>query len=206
MTELSRAQLQAWDKSLQIGTTTRDDPRASGARLRGRLRNALASLRESVESARRLADVVAGLRAELRAEQDRVSALIARVPVPYLLTAPDGTILQVNAAACTAFGMSGRALVGRNALVFFDERGAWGQLLADTVVSRSDGQRLGRLRPRERLPVPVTVDVSFVDTPCGPAIQWLLSGLRQRTHPDTAPAMKRPHRGAPNPAEDAAAS
>jgi PAS domain S-box-containing protein len=175
VTELSRAQLQAWDTSLQMGTTTRDDPRAGTARLRGRLRNALACLREAVEAARRLADAVAALRVEVQIERDRRSSLMDRVPVPCLLTSPDGTIQEVNPAACAALGVSARALVGRDALIFFDDRDAWRQLLAQTAVSRVGSQRHGRMRPRERLQVTVTADLSYVHTLSGDAIQWILT-------------------------------
>jgi PAS domain S-box-containing protein len=175
VTELSRAQLQAWHSSCQLASTAIGDPRASPARLRGRLRNALGCLRESIEAARRLADLVSGLRRDITTERDRFSGLIAQLPLPYLVTSADGTIQQVNPAACAVLDVSARALIGRNLLIFLDDREGWRQLLAQTAASRVDNERPGRLRPRERLRVPVTATVSCVDTVNGPAIQWFLN-------------------------------
>lgn len=175
MTELNRAQLQAWEASLQMASSALDDTRAGPARLRGRLRNTIASLRASVEAVLRLVEVIAGLRREVLAEQQRVAAVIEQLPIPYLLTAADGTILRVNHAATMAVNVSARWLVGRNLLVFFDDRDAWLQMLEEMTVSRVATRRAGRLRPRERLQTSIVANLSVADTCEGPAIQWFLS-------------------------------
>lgn len=197
MTELSRAQLQAWEGSLQLGDATLVDTRAGCARLRGRLRHALSCLREALESTRRLADLNVRTRAELRLEQDRLAALITRIPAAYLLTSEDGTIQQANPAACLALGVSARALVGRNVLIFLDDRDMWRQLLTQTLAPGGGVQRVARVRPRERLQVAMTVDLCRVDMADGPAVQWLLTN----PPPHVFPARNRARRTHPEPTQ-----
>ena len=175
MTELNRAQLQAWESAIGMASNALDHEGAGTARLRGRLRNTMSALRESVETARRLVEAVAGLRLDLHTEKERLAGVVDHLPTPYLLTSPGGTIQGINRAAATAVNVSSRALVGRNLLLFLDDRDGWMQVLAQVAASRLATRRAGKLRPRGRLQVPVVANLSVSDTPDGPAIQWFLT-------------------------------
>jgi len=181
MTELNRAQLQAWETSLGMAATALDYDGAGPARLRGRLRNTMSALRESVETVRRLCETVVALRRELLAEEGRAAGIVDPLPIPYLVTSADGAILRVNQAAAAAVNVSARALVGRNILVFLDERETWMQVLAEVTVSGIGTRRAGKLRPRERLQAAVVANLSVCDAPEGPAVQWFLTeGLTEQ--------------------------
>jgi len=176
MTELNRAQLLAWESSLQMASSALAYDGAGPARLRGRLRNTAAALRESVELVRRLVAALAGTRRQLSDEQERLSRIVEHLPIPYLLTTVDGTIVGINAAASAALNVSARALPGRNLLVFLDDRESWLHLLTQVTVSRVAAQRAGKLRPRERLQESVMAYLSATQSAGGPAVQWFVTG------------------------------
>lgn len=188
MTELNRAQLQAWESSLQQATGALDYEGAGLARLRGRLRNTVSALRESVESVRRLVTALASARRQLAEEHDRLAGVTDQLPIPYLVTTQDGTILRLNPAASTALNVSARALVGRNLLVFFDDREAWFGLLTQITVSAIPVERAAKLRPRERLQESVMVYVSGARSGEVSVIQWFVTGNAPDT---TAPRLRR---------------
>lgn len=175
MAELNRAQLQAWESSLHQASSALEFEGAGPARLRGRLRNMMSALRESLETVRRLLGTVAAQRQQLAAEEKRFTGIMDHLPIPYLLTTADGTVLRINNAASRALNISCRAVVGRNLLVFLDDREGWMQALSQVIASGAVMRRAGRLRPRERLQTAVDANLSVADTPAGPAIQWFLT-------------------------------
>ena len=175
MTELNRAQLQAWECSLELASGALDEPSSGPGRLRGRLRSTVSALRESVESIRRLVDTLTAARREITAQKERLSAVIEHLPIPYLLTREDGTILDCNAAASTALNVSARALVGRNVLLFLDDRDGWRLCLAGVAAARVAAGRNGNLRPRERLQETITAHLSIAAMADSTSIQWFLT-------------------------------
>lgn len=193
MTEMNRAQLQAWESSLEMAANALDFDGAGPARLRARLRNTTSALRESVETVRRLFEAVVTLRQELLLEERRGAAIVDNLPTPYLVTSTDGTILRVNKAAAAAVNVSARALVGRSLLVFLDDRETWMHVLADVTVSEAPTRRAGKLRPRERLQIDVTAHLSFCPAQYGPAVQWFLTqGLTEHTMQGSRTCTPRP--------------
>ena len=167
--------MQAWETSLQMASRALDEPSVGPARLRDRLRLTASALRESVESVRRLVATVAGLRGQLLADQERTAQMVARLPVPYLETTADGTILSANQAAGDALNLSVRGLAGRNLLLFLSEREEWMEFLTHTVASDTVARRVAKLRPRERLQTSVLAHLCAVQGTDGPAILWFLT-------------------------------
>lgn len=176
MMELNRAQLQAWESSLQLAANALNDERAGFVRLRGRLRNTVSAFRESIESVRRISAALATTQRELANEKARLSAVTDHLPIPYLLTTLDGTILTLNAAASAALNVSARALVGRNVLVFLDDRERWMTLLTEVAMTQAAVRHQGNLRPRERLQESIVASLSLSSTLDHLAIQWFLTG------------------------------
>jgi len=167
--------MQAWEALLLTAAHALDEPSVGPARLRDRLRLTASALRESVESVRRLVATIAGLRGQLLADRERTAQMVARLPIPYLETTADGTILSANQAAGDALNLSVRGLTGRNLLLFLSERDEWTDVLTHTAASDMFARRLAKLRPRERLQTSVLVDLCPVQGTDGPAILWFLT-------------------------------
>lgn len=167
--------MQAWETSLLTAAHALDDPGVGPARLRDRLRLASSALRESVESVRRLVATIAGLRGQLLADQARTAQMLSRLPIPYLETTSDGTILSANQAAGEALNLSVRGLSGRNLLLFLSERAEWMELITQTAASDTVARRVGKLRPRERVQTTVLAHLCAVQGTEGPVILWYLT-------------------------------
>lgn len=202
MTELSRAQMQAWETSLQAASRALDEPSGGPARLRDRLRLTASALRESVESVRRLIATLAGLRGQLLADQERAALMLTRLPIPYLETTADGTILSANQAAGDALNLSVRGLTGRNLLLFLSEREEWMDVLTQTAASDTVSRRVAKLRPRERLQTSVLAHLCAVQGTHGPAILWFLTipPTPAETLPRVRGSSVRPHATPSSPA------
>lgn len=176
MTELSRAQLCHWESTLQMAAGALDDPRGGTARFQARLRGTMIGLREAVEALKRMAEARELAQRQQADTRHHLESLLKHLPIPYLLTAVDGTILAANDAAGDALNVASRVLVGRNLLIFMDDRERLLQALADTAASGSSFQRVCNLRPRERVQQRVLATVSAVATGPGATLQWFLAG------------------------------
>lgn len=187
MAELNRAQLLAWESSLQMAAAALEDPRGGTARFQARLRGTMSALRETVESLKRMAAARELANRQATEARIRLEGVVEQMPIPYLLTTSDGTVLAANTAAGAALNLSPRVLVGRNLLIFFDEREAWLEALATTAASGQSMRRAGNVRPRERVQEQILATLSAVVTAEGPAIHWFLTG-GPRTATDTGTA------------------
>lgn len=176
----NRAQLCAWESSLQMAHDALEDPRGGTARFQTRLRATMLGLREAIEALKRMGDereVALRQATEARAQFAHVSE---HLPIPFLMTTADGTVLAANQAAGVALNVSARALVGRNLLMFFEDRDEWMSTMATTRASGVPACREGNIRPRERLQQRVLASLSAATSPDGPAIQWFLTGANAR--------------------------
>jgi DNA-binding response OmpR family regulator len=91
----------------------------------------------------------------------------------WIVTDKFGLILQASDAAAHMLNVGARQLQGRSLLIFFDQnRPAWG----DAVKAASLGEAVeqsGSLRPRERRPLIVGVEMSkAIDYPQPDAVLW----------------------------------
>lgn len=185
MAELNRAQLCNWESTLQSAWDALEDPRGGTARFQARLRGTMIGLREAVEALKRVAlaeEVGRRQQAEIRCHLER---LVEHLPIPYLLTTVDGGILAANDAAGVALNVASRMLVGRNLLVFMDDRESWLQALAETAASGSPFRRACNVRPRERIQQSVLASVSTVVIGSNATIQWFLVAGAAEMLPDT---------------------
>jgi PAS domain-containing protein len=175
MTELNRAQLCAWESSLQLACDALEDPRVGTARLQARLRGAMLGLREAVEALKRMAEARDLAQRRHAATWNHLECLVENLPVPYLLTTVVGEILAANPAAGVALNVASRVLVGRNLLVFLDDRESWLTALGEAAASGSPLRRVCSVRPRERVQQRVVASISAVALASGHAVQWFLT-------------------------------
>jgi PAS domain S-box-containing protein len=178
ITELSHIQILNWQSSIEAAQRALDRENPSACALRGRLTEVMSQFESCLASAQRLANLVVDLRRTVSAEHGRWTALIEQLPTPYVLTTRGGAIIAVNRAGARALNVSARALVGRSLLLFLDDRESWLQVLAHAA-SRPEGTtRSGKVRPRERQAVPVTVRLSSSETGEGSGFQWFWTEQR----------------------------
>jgi PAS domain-containing protein len=186
MSVFNRAQRLAWESSVQAAAAALDDPRERTARLRVRLRSAAAGLHECLTALSRAAPRSPRLRRRASRSDARLIDLVQTLPIPYLLTRRDGTILGANDSAATALNVAERALVGRNLLVFLDDRPRWMALLAG-MDGTGPTVCVGNCKPRERVQIPVRATLSL-DTGSNEArVQWILTGGLQESGIADAP-------------------
>jgi PAS domain S-box-containing protein len=178
ITELSNIQLLNWRSSIESAQQALDREHASVAALRGRLTEVTSSLEQCLGSAQRLAGMVVNLRRTVSAEHRRWTALIEHLPTPFVLTTRGGIIIALNRVAARALNVSARALVGRSLLLFLDDRESWMQLLTQAAAQSEGTTRSATLRPRERLVIPITVQLSSAETEEGSGFQWFWTEQR----------------------------
>jgi PAS domain-containing protein len=183
ITELSHTQILNWQSSIESARTALNRPQPSVSALRDRLGAVAAALESCLDSAERLAGVVIDLRRTVSTERARWAALIERLPTPYVLTTRGGEIVAVNRAGALALNLSVRALVGRNLLLFLDDREAWLQLLSQAASRPGQASRSGKLRPRERLAIPIAVQIFPCETSDGPGLEWSWTDIRAAARP-----------------------
>ncbi len=121
------------------------------------------------------------LRGELISEREKSSRLFNLLPDACLLTKDDSAIIEANRAASALFNISQRFLVGKVLSVFVCEERT--RFLRQIAMFARDGGPVDfslRLRPRERAPLEVAVQVT-IET--DGTLRWLL-----RPHQQTAAA------------------
>lgn len=176
MPALNRAQLCAWESSLQMANDALDDPRGGTARFQARLRSTISALREAIEGLKRMESESEMALRQAREARMQLAHVTEHLPIPFLVTTDDGTVLAANRAAGVALNVSSRALLGRNLMVFFDDREAWLSIMTAMRASGVPACREGNIRPRERVQQRVLASLSAATSPDGPAIQWFLTG------------------------------
>ena len=94
---------------------------------------------------------------------ERYRELHEGLPVPCILTNPEGCVDEANGHAATLLNVAGRYLVGKPMLLFMPERDQYFRMLERV---RAEGTAADRamLRPRDRKPRPVTVGVTALSS------------------------------------------
>ncbi|MBC8871024.1 MAG: PAS domain S-box protein [Planctomycetes bacterium] len=80
-----------------------------------------ADLTEQIRRAEQLEEAVAERTQELRAARDYIDSMIQSMASMLVVASPDGEIVTVNEAACTALGYAEDELIGQPALLLFEE-------------------------------------------------------------------------------------
>ena len=143
---------------------------SASAAHQGQLTGAEAFLREPVPPetlVRRVTDALNGIRDE--------------ASLNFVVTDHAGLIIEASAEAAHMLSMGARHLEQRPLLTFFDgDRSAWATALRDASYGRIVTHS-GRLRPRDRRPLVVEVEVSqMLDHPRRDAILWSFRAPAQR--------------------------
>lgn len=173
MARSKRPQITAWTESVRRAGEALQQPAAREARLRARLRHTAFSLTNALEMLTVLFEQIDVAREQVRAHEGRLAGILAHVPCPYVITTPDAAVLEVNPAATQILNMSARGLLGRNLLLYFDDRDTWARQLAEVSASGTAARRAAVLRPRERVAEHVTTHVSVL--PFNPdVLQWFI--------------------------------
>lgn len=93
-------------------------------------------------------------------------------PRCWFISDPSGTILDLSAEAAAALNGTVRGLEGRSLITFFEQgRDEWRR----AMIRASLGERVvlrGRLRPRERRPIAVSVAITRFGHAELPALRW----------------------------------
>ena len=184
MAELNRAQLRAWESSLEMASDALDNPGGGAARFQTRLRSTMLALREAIEALKRVANDREVAQRDATEARMQLAQVTEQLPVPFLVTTIDGIVVTANRAAALALNVSARALVGRNLMMFFDDREAWLSIMAATRASGVPASREGNIRPRERVQERVLASISAATSLGGPALQWFLTAA----HAEMVPA------------------
>jgi PAS domain-containing protein len=107
-------------------------------------------------------------------QTQRLAEVIAHLPIAYLLTTPDAIIQQANPAAAAMLNLSARALLGRNLLLFVDERVEWMRMIGTVRADGSSLRHLAMIHPRERMAQRMEAIVTPSAGP-EPALHWMLT-------------------------------
>ncbi|HEX5474501.1 MAG TPA: hypothetical protein VFX12_07575 [Vicinamibacterales bacterium] len=132
---------------------------------------------------------IAELQHALALERSRRENLLAEVPLPCVITAADGVIVQINGRAATLLNGSTRGLVGRSMLLFLGDRGSWPLLRATLERGDTPPRETLTIKPRERAPREAVALLSPIDGAAPPMWRWFL--LEQ----PLARGVSRTHRG-----------
>ncbi len=109
----------------------------------------------------------------LRTVADALSGAAAESPSDtWLVTDARGVILEASSLGAHLLSASQRGLRQRNLIVFFEhDRDGW----RDAMVRADRGERIvrsGHLRPKERRPIRVQVQIQKTRDPGGPSLLW----------------------------------
>ena len=108
---------------------------------------------------------------------------------PIIETPPEGTILWLNDEAARLLHIGRRAAVGRNLLTFFDGgRQAVTWELARAVAGHAC-EFDASLRPRERRPFPVRIDVAVQPDRTDRVLEWIIEAALPIERSPTKPRL-----------------
>ena len=127
-------------------------------------------------------------------EPDRLVDVVSRfmspthaavnTPPATVITDDRGTILTANAAAARFLNLTPRGARDRSLLVFFDDDRTRVATRMDRAVEGRIEQFTSRIRPRDRKPFEVQVDISAAPFERGGSLEWVLEVLATRTASD----------------------
>jgi PAS domain-containing protein len=147
-----------------------EQPKLFGRALK-ELESALEELRVAQEQLIESRSRMEQLQADLTQQYQKYWTLFDLLPLPYMVTTPDSTILEANKAASELFNVSQRFLIGKTMSVFVCEDRS--KFLIEAGRAANEATPLVvtfRLRPRERAPLDASARVSGDGT----SLRWLL--------------------------------
>ena len=147
------------------------------------LLTALEELQVTEEELRQQNETMAAAQEQLLEERQRYAELFELAPDAWLVTGPDGVVVEANAAAAALLGLAAPRLQGKPLAVFVagaERRDFWLRLARLAEGGRAEWEL--RLQPRLREPVVVSCAVSAHLPPRGgPArLSWLLRDVTVR--------------------------
>ena len=107
-------------------------------------------------------DALAAARAEIRESEARYEELFEALPIACLHTDEEGVVIRGNAAAGALFNISSRSLPGRPLVLFVSDRDAFARLLTVTEAERDAVVAEIIVRPRDRKPRALPVQVQHL--------------------------------------------
>lgn len=142
-------------------------------------------LNVAVEELRAQNDELIAIRQELEAERQRYKDLFEFAPDAYLVTDPEGVILEGNRAAAGLFNVSQKFLVGKPAIIFVSPEDR--QLFRYEMSRRQQQERSPqewevRLEPRNGEPFYAAVTIAAACNAKGKALtlRWLVRDISDR--------------------------
>jgi PAS domain-containing protein len=142
----------------RIDRSSRPSPDTLKMALR-ELGDLLEALHVATEQLQAVADDLIAARRDAVAHADRYRELHEGLPVPCILTDPEGCVDEANTLAATLLNVARPYLAGKPLLLFMPERDHYFRML-ERVRSEGSAAERAILRPRDRKPRPVTVGVS----------------------------------------------
>jgi PAS domain S-box-containing protein len=146
---------------------------------------AIQQLRAAQEELEARRGELVALRGELEAERRKYWEFFDAAPEAYLVTSPDGEIIEANRAAAELLNISQRFLIGKNFTVF---------VCTDRVRIHGQAKRLAEtggsadwvfsVRPRERAPFQVACRVLASESG-DRTLRWMVRRLSNQTVPDS---------------------
>lgn len=169
--ELQLASAMQRYNQLQRRAESSKDPLALLARSLAELSTALEEVRVAQEQIVESHARTEQLQEELRRQAERYWKLFDEIPQPYVVTKPSSAILEVNKAGAELFNVSQRFLIGKTLSVFVcEDRAAFLETCIRVASESTAAQFTVKIRPRERAPLTVGIQVSGDAT----TLRWLL--------------------------------
>lgn len=123
------------------------------------LQDVLEALRVATEQLHAASDDLAHARREALASAERYRELHEHLPLPCILTDDSACVDQANSLAATLLNVARHYLPGKPLLLFLPERDAYFSIL-NSVRETGAGSGRALLRPRDRKPKPVNINVT----------------------------------------------
>ena len=126
------------------------------------LHSALEDLRAAIGQLNDLSERLAAAKTDAQAAHTQYDELLEAMPTACVFTDEAGTVISANAAAGELFNTSGRHLRGKPLLLFVSDRDRFGRLLNTTRVETVAGVGELTIRPRDRKPRRLAVQVEHL--------------------------------------------
>jgi PAS domain-containing protein len=126
------------------------------------LQAAIEELRVAIEQLNELSDGVAASRVDAQAAEVRYEELREALPTASLFTDEAGVVLGANSAAGDLFNISSRHLRGKPMMLFVSDRDAFARLLKTAQPERGPVTMALTIRPRDRKPRRLQVQVQHL--------------------------------------------
>ena len=148
------------------------------------LNTTLEALRIAEEELHQQAEELAASHAAVAAEHQRYRELFHFAPDGYVVTDPQGTIVEANRAAAALLNIAQERLIRKPLAVFiaFDDRGTFRSQLAWLENGGRVREWEVRVQPRNRPPYPAALSCSASRNPRGMVVwlRWLLRDISER--------------------------